>query len=122
MSLAEKVGGEREGQRVPVGKIAAAGSFIAVPFFGALSDRIGRRPVYLWAFVLTFNTAHDAQYGTQAAYFSELFSTHVRYSGISISAQLGGVLAGAFAAEARPAVRTGRFVRRDREPVGVERS
>jgi MFS transporter, MHS family, shikimate and dehydroshikimate transport protein len=103
--------------------VGAAGSFVAVPFFGALSDRVGRRPVYLWgaiasvvlavaffpllhtataaviilAFVLTFNTAHDAQYGPQAAYFSELFATRVRYSGISISAQLGGVLAGAFA-------------------------
>jgi MFS transporter, MHS family, shikimate and dehydroshikimate transport protein len=103
--------------------IGAAGSFVAVPFFGALSDRVGRRPVYLWgavasvalaiaffpllhtaspiiivlAFILTFNTAHDAQYGPQAAYFSELFSTRVRYSGISISAQLGGVFAGAFA-------------------------
>jgi MFS transporter, MHS family, shikimate and dehydroshikimate transport protein len=99
--------------------IGAAGSLVAVPFF----DRIGRRPVYLWGaiasvalavaffpllhtaipavmfltFVVTFNTAHDAQYGTQAACFSELFSTRVRYSGISISAQLGGVLAGAFA-------------------------
>jgi len=103
--------------------VGAAGSFVAVPFFGALSDRVGRRPVYLWgavgsvvlavvffalldtkspvlivlAFVLTFNTAHDAQYGPQAAYYAELFSTRLRYSGISISAQLGGVFAGAFA-------------------------
>ena len=103
--------------------LAAAGSFIAVPFFGWLSDRVGRRPVYFWgavasvvlavaffpllhtasllvilvAFVVTMNTAHDAQYGPQAAYFAELFSTRLRYSGISIAAQLGGVLAGAFA-------------------------
>jgi metabolite-proton symporter len=103
--------------------IAAALSFIAVPAFGALSDRVGRRRVYfagalssvaiavgffallqtgspiliVLGFVLAMNTAHDAQYGTQAAFFSELFSTRVRYSGLSISAQLGGVLAGAFA-------------------------
>ena len=43
------------------------------------------------------NTAHDAQYATEASYFSEMFPTRIRYSGISISAQLGGVFAGAFA-------------------------
>ena len=102
--------------------LSGAGSFIAIPFFGKLSDRVGRRPVYLWgaigsvvlaiaffpllqtgsvviivlAFLVTMNVTHDAQYGVQAAYFSELFSTRVRYSGLSISAQVGGVLAGAF--------------------------
>ena len=94
-----------------------------IPFYGALTDRIGRRKVFLWgaigsiacaiayfpllqtgsaliiilAFVIVMNTAHDAQYATEASYFSELFPTRIRYSGISISAQLGGVLAGAFA-------------------------
>ncbi len=103
--------------------ICAALSFVSIPVFGALSDRLGRRRVYfsgalasvalaggffallqtgspvliLLAFVLVMNTAHDAQYGPQAAFFSELFPTRVRYSGVSISAQLGGVLAGAFA-------------------------
>ena len=37
------------------------------------------------------------QYATEASYFSEMFPTRIRYSGISISAQLGGVFAGAFA-------------------------
>jgi MFS transporter, MHS family, shikimate and dehydroshikimate transport protein len=103
--------------------VCAAGSFVAVPFFGALSDRVGRRPVFLWgavasvllavvffpllktesaviivlAFVLVMNTAHDAQYAVESSFFAEMFPTRVRYSGISISAQLGGVVAGAFA-------------------------
>jgi MHS family shikimate/dehydroshikimate transporter-like MFS transporter len=103
--------------------VCAAGSFIAVPYFGRLSDRIGRRPVFLWgavasvllaivffpllktgsaviivfAFVLVMNTAHDAQYAVESSFFAEMFPTRLRYSGISISAQLGGVVAGAFA-------------------------
>ena len=103
--------------------ISALGSCIVIPFWGALTDRVGRRPVFLWGaiasvfmavaffpllqtgsaiiiivlFVVVMNTAHDAQYATEASYFSEMFPTRIRYSGISISAQLGGVFAGAFA-------------------------
>ena len=103
--------------------ISATASCFVIPFYGALTDRIGRRPVFLWgaiasvacaiayfpllgtgsaviivlAFMLIMNTAHDAQYATEASYFSEMFPTRIRYSGISISAQLGGVFAGAFA-------------------------
>jgi MHS family shikimate/dehydroshikimate transporter-like MFS transporter len=103
--------------------ICATISCFVIPFYGALTDRVGRRRVFLWgalasivcaigffpllqsgsaaliilAFVLVMNTAHDAQYATEASYFSELFPTRIRYSGISISAQLGGVFAGAFA-------------------------
>ena len=103
--------------------ICALGSCIVIPFWGALTDRVGRRPVFLWGaiasifmaaaffpllqtgsaviiillFVIVMNTAHDAQYATEASYFSEMFPTRIRYSGISISAQLGGVFAGAFA-------------------------
>jgi metabolite-proton symporter len=103
--------------------ICATLSCLVIPFFGALTDRVGRRPVFLsgaiasifcaiaffpllhsgsavliiLAYVVIMNTAHDAQYATEAAYFSEMFPTRIRYSGISISAQLGGVLAGAFA-------------------------
>ena len=94
-----------------------------IPFYGRLTDRVGRRPVFLCgalgsivcalaffpllhtgsaviiilAFVLVMNLPHDMQYATEASYFSELFPTRIRYSGISISAQLGGVFAGAFA-------------------------
>jgi MHS family shikimate/dehydroshikimate transporter-like MFS transporter len=103
--------------------ISATISCFVIPFYGAVTDRIGRRPMFLWgaigsiacaiayfpllqtgsaviiilAFVLVMNTAHDTQYATEGAYFSELFPTRIRYSGISISAQLGGVFAGAFA-------------------------
>jgi len=103
--------------------IASAISLLAVPTYGALSDRIGRRPVYMmgalftlffafpffwllntrstlliWlAIVLAVNIGHDAMYAVQAAYFSELFGTRVRYTGASLSYQLSSVFAGGFA-------------------------
>jgi MFS family permease len=95
---------------------------IAIPFFGSLSDRIGRRPVYLggaiflalfsfpffWllelrapafviAAVIIGLISHAAMYGPQAAFFSELFGTRVRYSGASLGYQLASPLAGGLA-------------------------
>ncbi|GAA2808335.1 MFS transporter [Saccharopolyspora taberi] len=102
--------------------IAAVVHFISIPLWGALSDRVGRRPVYLlgaigtglWAFVfftmldtrsflvITLATSiglvlHGAMYGPQAAYFAELFGTRVRYSGASIGYQLASIVAGSLA-------------------------
>ncbi|MEV0969011.1 MFS transporter [Microtetraspora glauca] len=102
--------------------IASAVHFVTIPMWGALSDRLGRRPVYLigavgvglWAFAFfplvdsgSFALAtvavtvgllfHGAMYGPQAAFFSELFATRMRYSGVSVGYQLASIVAGALA-------------------------
>ena len=98
-------------------------SFIATfigPLWGALSDRIGRRPVYLWgalacgilafpffwmldtkvpaiimlAVVVPVVLGHAAMYGPQASFLSEMFSARVRYSGASLGYQLASIFAG----------------------------
>lgn len=100
--------------------IASAVHFAVIPLWGALSDRIGRRPVYLigavgvglWMFpffslidtggfgnlllaVTVGLVLHGAMYAPQAAFFSEMFATRMRYSGASIGAQFASVAAGA---------------------------
>ncbi|WP_248583225.1 MFS transporter [Nocardioides sp. InS609-2] len=102
--------------------IAAGFQFFLIPALGALSDRVGRRPLYLtgavgvgvWGFVffglldsmspgkvllavtvgLIF---HSLMYAPQAAFFSELFGTSVRYTGASVGYQLASIFAGALA-------------------------
>lgn len=102
--------------------LGSAAQLVAIPAFGALSDRLGRRPVYLGGafFLLLFAfpffwligtkepalvilavviglVGHSAMYGPQAAFFSELFGTRVRYSGASLGYQLASPLAGGLA-------------------------
>jgi MFS family permease len=117
-----QLGVSRSTMLMGVTAAATVGCF-GVPFFGALSDRVGRRPVYLFgalfslafafpffwlldtkspllmyaAIILGLNVGHDAMYGPQAAYFSELFGTRVRYSGASLAYQLSSVFAGGLA-------------------------
>ena len=102
--------------------IAAA---IMVPtqfYFSGLSDRLGRKQLYRWGAILTglwgfalfplIDTGDTVliclaitmglvflgmQYGPQAAYFTELFTTEVRYSGASLGYQIGAIIGGALA-------------------------
>ena len=65
------------------------------PFFALLDTK---EPVLIWlAIVLAVNVGHDLMYGPQAAYFSELFATRMRYTGASVGYQLASVFGGGFA-------------------------
>lgn len=96
--------------------------FVTIPLWGLLSDRVGRKPVYLfgavsmaaWGFAyfalldtkssLTIMAAttvglvlHGAMYGPQAAFFAEQFPTRVRYTGLSVAGQVSSIAAGSVA-------------------------
>ena len=101
------------------------GAMVMIPslFWAAgMSDRVGRKRVYTWGAVLSGAWAFalfplvdtgniivvtgaisvglafvGMQYGPQAAFFTELFSTDVRYSGASLGYQIGAILGGALA-------------------------
>ena len=103
--------------------IASAIQFGAILLAGFLSDRVGRRKVYLFgalmltigifpffaalnsgsvwltwlALALALSLAHAPMYAPQAAFFSELFKTNVRYSGASLGYSLSAPLAGGLA-------------------------
>jgi metabolite-proton symporter len=92
-----------------------------IPFFGGLSDRVGRTRIYFWGSLLTglsafagfwlmkhaggnmslvwlaiiipFGVFYAAIYGPEAALFAELFDARVRYSGISFVYQFSGIFA-----------------------------
>ncbi|TDE32649.1 MFS transporter [Nonomuraea mesophila] len=102
--------------------IASALQLALIPVAGAMSDRYGRRPVYLagvvgaavWVFVffplldtksfplialaaIVALVTHAAMYGPQAAFIAELFSTRLRYSGASMGYQVAGIVGGSLA-------------------------
>jgi MFS transporter, MHS family, shikimate and dehydroshikimate transport protein len=100
--------------------IAALIQVFTIPIFGILSDRVGRRPIYLFgavftgifsfpffwmietsiqgllvlSMILALSVGHAAMYAPQASFVAELFGTSVRYSGLSIGYQLASVIAG----------------------------
>ncbi|MBV9561465.1 MAG: MHS family MFS transporter [Bradyrhizobium sp.] len=99
--------------------VAACVSFITIPLSGYISDRIGRRKMYLIGAAVTglfgflyfgmVDTAlpsavfiaivlslipHDMMYGPQAALIAEAFTPRLRYSGASLGYQLASIIAG----------------------------
>jgi metabolite-proton symporter len=122
LSYGEKSLGYRRALVLQGVMIASLIGLLAIPFWSHLSDRIGRRPVYLagaiasaaiafpffWLFergpafvplalVLGINVGHDMMYGPMAACLSELFGTRVRYTGTSVVYQLTSVFSGGLA-------------------------
>ncbi|MGV9849274.1 MFS transporter [Streptomyces sp. NPDC003442] len=103
--------------------LVAAVKLVTVPAFGALSDRVGRRPVSIggalvllaaaWPFFtvidgghtwaiwlalfLTLGIGQSAVLGSQPAFFAELFDTTVRFSAVGIANNIGTVLTGGLA-------------------------
>jgi len=100
--------------------LAALVMIATIPFFGALSDRVGRRRTYaigsivtalssfaafylmtptaptivIWlAIIVPFGVLYASVYGPEAALFCELFDPRVRYTGISFVYQFSGIFA-----------------------------
>jgi metabolite-proton symporter len=98
---------------------ASVVSFVSIPLFGHISDRIGRKKMYMLgaatvgvfgfiyfgmlntgSLVLIFLAIvlslipHDMMYGPQAALIAESFTGRLRYSGASLGYQLASVIAG----------------------------
>ena len=101
--------------------VATLVTMITLPLFGALSDRVGRRPVvlfgigfsalfvypYFWVIdgtrvpvpitlviVASLGIGVGAMFGPQGAYFSELFTARSRFTGLAFSREVAGALSG----------------------------
>jgi MFS family permease len=107
-------------QMLWVGALANVVALGAIPAWATLSDRIGRRPVfligaagsavlmfaYLWAIstgsyplvllfgILAFGVVYSAANGVWPSFYGEMFSTRVRLSGMAIGTQIGFAFAG----------------------------
>ena len=112
--------------------VASCVSFVSIPLSGHISDRIGRKKMYLigaatvgwfgflffamvdtavpWAVFIAIVLSlipHDMQYGPQAALIAEAFTPRLRYSGSSLGYQLASIIAGGPA----PLIATALFAR-----------
>ncbi|WP_118181599.1 MFS transporter [Paraburkholderia phosphatilytica] len=100
--------------------IGAAVEMLMIPVYGILSDRIGRRKVFVWGiaalligaipfclavearsyagmvagYVWVLGVGHAACHSSQASLFSDMFPTSVRYTGISAGYQMSGAIFG----------------------------
>ena len=119
--------------------LAALVMIATIPFFGRLSDRVGRRRTYaigsivtalsaygafyfmtpgvdklvLWfAIIIPFGVLYASVYGPEAALFCELFDARVRYTGISFVYQFSGI----FASGITPLVATALLAKGDGAP------
>jgi MFS transporter, MHS family, shikimate and dehydroshikimate transport protein len=103
-------------------QLASLAQIFLTPFYGYLSDRVGRRPLYIgaclfsiayafpvfWlmdqatpgfvmlAVLIAIGVCQGVMFGVGAAYLSELFPTAVRYTGASLGFQIGAALSGGF--------------------------
>lgn len=103
--------------------VGALLELVTLPLAGALSDRFGRKPIYLAGVVLSIasafpvfwllgtrdplfvvgglalvmNLTHAIGFGIGASWMPELFGTRVRYTGASLGCQVSAALSGGFA-------------------------
>ena len=109
--------------------LGAVLEFATLPLFGWMSDKVGRRPMYIGGAILSalcalvvfplldtrdptivvlsiaviMSLTHATMFGPQAAFMPELFGTRVRYSGASLGCQVAAAISGGFA----PMIATG---------------
>ncbi|MFB4280308.1 MFS transporter [Nonomuraea sp. MTCD27] len=120
LSYAVNTMGLERGPMLWVGVLANVAAVISIPLWGKLSDRVGRKPVfvggslgcavlmfaYLWSIsagnyalifiagIVMFGVVHSATSAVWPSFYGEMFTTRVRLSGMAIGTQIGFAIAG----------------------------